>query len=110
MKAAFTGGEVSSDGGVLLLRQADRKLGLTSSVARALTETRRKKSCRHSLVLRPYQLSCVVGESVPPALVFIGLSPDGGNSPIGSERYRAFKNTVLDYTPETAENRCRHSP
>jgi hypothetical protein len=50
VEASFTGGEVSSDGGVLLLRQADRKLGLTSSVARALTESRRKKSCHHSLV------------------------------------------------------------
>ncbi len=50
VEAAFTGGEVSSDGGVLLLRQADRKLGLISSVAKAMTETRRKKSCRHSLV------------------------------------------------------------
>jgi hypothetical protein len=50
VEASFTGGDVSSDGGVLLLRQADRKLGLTGSVAKALTETRRKKSCRHSLV------------------------------------------------------------
>lgn len=50
VEGSFTGGEVSSDGGVLLLRQADRKLGLTSTVARALTESRRKKSCRHSLV------------------------------------------------------------
>lgn len=50
VEASFTGGKVSSDGGILLLRQADRKLGLTSSVARALTESRRKKSCRHNLV------------------------------------------------------------
>ena len=50
VEASFTGGEVSSDGGVLLLRQVDRKLGLTSTVAQALTESRRKKSCRHSLV------------------------------------------------------------
>lgn len=50
VEASFTGGQVSSDAGVVLLRQADRKLGLTSSVARALTESRRKKSCRHSLV------------------------------------------------------------
>ncbi len=48
VEGSFTGGEVSSDGGVMLLRQADRKLGLTSAVARALTEARRKKSCRHS--------------------------------------------------------------
>ena len=50
VEASFTGGHVSSDAGVVLLRQADRKIGLTSSVAGALTESRRKKSCRHSLV------------------------------------------------------------
>ena len=30
----FSGGDVTSDGGVLLLRQADRRLGLISQVAR----------------------------------------------------------------------------
>lgn len=50
VKASFTGGEVTSDGGVLLLRQADRKMGLTTAVARALRDPRRKKSCEHSLL------------------------------------------------------------
>jgi len=50
VEGSFAGGEVSSDGGVLLLRQVDRKLSLTSSAARVLTESRRKKSCRHNLV------------------------------------------------------------
>ena len=48
VEASFTGGEVTSDAGVLLLRQADRKLGLTTAVAGALTDSRRKKSCEHS--------------------------------------------------------------
>lgn len=50
VEASFTGGEVTSDGGVLLLSQADRKLGLTTKAARALTDFRRKKSCKHSLL------------------------------------------------------------
>lgn len=50
IEASFSGGHVTSDGGVLLLRQADRKTGLLNVAAKALTDNRRKKSCRHSLV------------------------------------------------------------
>ncbi len=50
MEASFSGGAITSDGGAVLLRQADRMLGLTERAARALTDTRRKASCRHSLL------------------------------------------------------------
>jgi hypothetical protein len=39
---------VTGDGGLLLLRQADRALGLTRALARSLNDRRRKKSCSHS--------------------------------------------------------------
>jgi hypothetical protein len=45
--AHFGGGSVSSDGGVLLLRQADRRLGLTAGVASLLEDRRRQASCQH---------------------------------------------------------------
>lgn len=48
--ADFRGGEVSSNGGAVLLRQADARIGLTQSVARALVDPRRRASCRHSMV------------------------------------------------------------
>ena len=48
VQASFTGGEVTSEGGVLLVRQADKKLSLTKAVARVLDDGRRKRSCRHS--------------------------------------------------------------
>jgi len=44
----FKGGDVSSDGGVLLLRQADRKLNLLKNVERKLKDPRRQASCGHS--------------------------------------------------------------
>ena len=47
VEARFDGGEITSDGGSLLLRQADRYLGLTEAVARALSDRRRRKSCIH---------------------------------------------------------------
>lgn len=40
IEASFTGGDVSSDGGVLLLRQADRRLGLTAALDRGLADPR----------------------------------------------------------------------
>ncbi len=49
IQASFTGGEVTSDGGVMLLRQVDRRLGLTEAVSQALADSRRTASCQHSL-------------------------------------------------------------
>jgi len=46
----FSGGDVTSDGGALLLRQVDRLLGLTAKVSRALTDSRRKASCEHDVL------------------------------------------------------------
>ena len=43
----FNGGEVTSDAGVLLLRQADRKLKLTEDLHRRLNDPRRQASCDH---------------------------------------------------------------
>jgi hypothetical protein len=40
IEASFTGGDVSSDGGVLLLRQADRHLGLVAALDRVLPDPR----------------------------------------------------------------------
>jgi hypothetical protein len=37
VEADFSGGVITSNGGVLLLRQADRLSGLTASVARRLS-------------------------------------------------------------------------
>jgi hypothetical protein len=43
----FEGGDITSDGGVLLLRQADHRLGLCAAVAAALEDPRRQASCVH---------------------------------------------------------------
>jgi len=49
VEADFSGGAVTSDAGALLLREADRRLGLSKAVARELPDIRRQKSCEHSL-------------------------------------------------------------
>jgi hypothetical protein len=47
VEANFQGGDITSDGGVLLLRQVDRRLGLSEAVAQALKDPRRQASCTY---------------------------------------------------------------
>jgi hypothetical protein len=47
VEANFQGGDITSDGGVLLLQQVDRRLGLTEAIARTLDDPRRQASCDH---------------------------------------------------------------
>ncbi len=49
VEANFEGGDITSDGGVLLLREADRSVGLSEAIAQALTDSRRAASCNHDL-------------------------------------------------------------
>ena len=50
VQANFGGGDVTSDGGALLLRQVDRRLGLTAKVSAVMTDIRRRASCKHDLL------------------------------------------------------------
>ena len=47
--ARFDGGDVTSDGGVLLLARADRKLGLTKSIAEAIDDRRDQAKVEHKM-------------------------------------------------------------
>ncbi|EIJ48179.1 IS4 family transposase [Herbaspirillum sp. GW103] len=62
IEAAFDGGDIVSDGGVLLLRQVDQRIGLTQSIARVFDDRRRHASVAHSmrdmLAQRIYGLCC----------------------------------------------------
>ena len=48
--ADFSGGDITSNGGVLLLRQVDRLSGLTASVARRLIDVRQRGKVEHRFV------------------------------------------------------------
>ncbi len=48
VEASFDGGDITSDGGVLLLRQADRHLGLLKAVERILPDPREPSLIKHS--------------------------------------------------------------
>jgi Transposase DDE domain group 1 len=49
VEAAFDGGDIVSDAGVLLLKRVDERLGLTRTAARALGDERRSASVEHSM-------------------------------------------------------------
>ena len=62
IEADFSGGELSSDGGLMLLRQVDRCIGLTRAAAAALSDSRDRSKVVHSLgdllAQRVYALCC----------------------------------------------------
>lgn len=49
VEADFSGGHLSSDGGVLLLRETDRRLGLCDKLARCFSDTRDGRFVEHAL-------------------------------------------------------------
>jgi hypothetical protein len=62
VEAAFDGGDIVSDGGSMLLRQVDDRIGLTRMAAAAIGDRRRRASVRHDirslLAQRIYGLCC----------------------------------------------------
>jgi hypothetical protein len=62
IEANFRGGAISSDGGLMLLRQLDRRIGLSKAVAQALSDPRDPDCITHTLqdllAQRLYGLCC----------------------------------------------------
>ena len=50
IEASFTGGDVSSDGGVMVLRQADRRLGLTRALDKVIADPRNPELITHQQI------------------------------------------------------------
>ncbi len=48
VEADFQGGSITGNGGMMLVSEQDRRLGLTTQIARLLDDPRRQASCRHS--------------------------------------------------------------
>ncbi len=60
--AAFDGGDLTSDGGVMLVSQADNKIGLIRTMSDAIVDRRQQKKVRHCipqvLGARVYGIAC----------------------------------------------------
>ncbi len=50
VSASFTGGDVTSDGGITLLRQTDRRIGLTKALAKVLPDPRAPERIEHPVL------------------------------------------------------------
>lgn len=63
VRADFGGGEVSSDGGLLLMREVDRKLGLVANIAARLSEPREGGKVQHEneTMLRQRVMALIAG-------------------------------------------------
>ena len=61
--AAFDGGRISSDGGVMLLAQADRRLGIAERLAQAIPDARDPDRITHLLP----DILCALASSPLPA-------------------------------------------
>ena len=60
IEADFSGGDLSSEGGAVLLRRMDQRLGLTAAAARALGDARQPGKVEHSM-------ASMVARSMTPA-------------------------------------------
>jgi len=62
VKARFDGGSISSDGGMMLVREADKRLGFTIAASKCLDDKRQKGKVEHPLLQllrqRVYGLAC----------------------------------------------------
>src|SRR5690606_26131233 len=63
IEADFTGGQVSSDGGLLLMRETDRRLGLLHAVAQQLEDPRQSGKVVHQTetMLRQRVMGLIAG-------------------------------------------------
>src|ERR1039458_4795014 len=50
VSTGFTGGDVTSDGGITLLRQTDRHIGLTKALAKVLPDPRDPERIEHPVL------------------------------------------------------------
>ena len=52
----FSGGDITSGAGILLLKRADQNIKLTPRIAKILNDPRIKKYCKHSVISMLRQL------------------------------------------------------
>ncbi|NIP26993.1 MAG: IS1380 family transposase, partial [Phycisphaerae bacterium] len=50
VEGGFNGGDITSDGGVMLLSQMDKQIKLTNHLSKVIVDSRVKKRCDHSLL------------------------------------------------------------
>ena len=65
--ADFDGGDLTSDAGLLLVRQADRKIGLTNALSGAIADRRQQSKVKHSLKVLLRERLFAIAQGYPDA-------------------------------------------
>ena len=125
VEVGFDGGHISSDGGVLLLREVDARLGITERLARCFCDYRREELIEHSVkeLLRQRVYGLALGyedlndhdDLMRDPLLGLSLDKD---DPEGNDRRRqrdhgkvlASSSTLnrLELTPADADEQSRY--
>ena len=112
VEADFAGGDVTSNGGVLLLRQVDRRLSLPREVARRLPDDRQRGKVRHGFVdmLRQRVFGIALGYdgigvsgTCPERQLSVPTRPHGApfhdiGEPVVAKRNQLVSQTTLSHT------------
>ena len=106
VQAQFSGGDITSDGGVMLLKQADKRLDLTRRVAQKFTDSRDQGKCTHRLLHRLRQRVYVLALGYEDLNDHIALRKDKGiQTAVGNDADLASSATLCRFenasTPQT---------
>lgn len=106
VRVDFRGGSVSSNAGVLLLRETERQVGIIASVVDCIADNRRQYSVEHSIkelvTQRVFQIACGDEDAedcnalrVDPVLkMAVGRLPEGGADLASQPTMSRLENTV----------------
>src|SRR5690606_32009327 len=97
IEVAFDGGDTTSDGGVVLLREVDQRIGLTQSIDRAIPDPRRSGACRHSQLALVRQRLYALALGYEDLNDRIALRHDGAvQTAVGRLEQRVERDSVVD--------------
>ena len=101
--AAFDGGRLTSDGGVMLLAMADRRLGIAERLARCFPDRRDRLRITHTLAdmvrARIFAIACGYEDAddldvcapIPPSSSLAGGCPKAARTCVRSRRCRGWR-------------------
>lgn len=108
VSVTFDGGKISSDGGVMLLRQVDDKLRLSEQLAAILGDRRSPRRVKHSLQLQLRQRLFMIGSGYedandadhlrfdPAHMVAFGRRPEGALPGASQETLSRLENSMTE--------------
>jgi hypothetical protein len=106
--ACFYGGDITSDGGLLLVSEADRRIGLTESLLSTIDDKRQPGKVEHSVASvlseRVYAIACGYEDvndlstlrNDPALKMACGVAPKGGSDIAGQSTISRFENSVSE--------------